>query len=101
MRVEYVRHEPPGVPTAFWRGVGPTHNVFVVESFIDDLASRAGKDPVAFASDCREGICGTCHMVINGVPQGPGRGAACQVYMRSFAEGSTITVDAPNCPSAS
>ena len=42
MRVEYVRHEPPGLPTAFWRGVGPTHNVFVVESFIDELAvSRA------------------------------------------------------------
>jgi isoquinoline 1-oxidoreductase beta subunit len=48
MRVEYVRHEPPGVPTAFWRGVGPTHNVFVVESFIDELAHAAKQDPVAF-----------------------------------------------------
>ena len=48
MRVEYVRHEPPGVPTAFWRGVGPTHNVFVVESFIDELAGAAKQDPVAF-----------------------------------------------------
>jgi len=48
MRVEYVRHEPPGVPTAFWRGVGPTHNVFVVESFIDELAQAAKQDPVAF-----------------------------------------------------
>jgi len=48
MRVEYVRHEPPGVPTAFWRGVGPTHNVFVVESFIDELAGAARQDPVAF-----------------------------------------------------
>jgi isoquinoline 1-oxidoreductase beta subunit len=47
MRVEYVRHEPP-VPTAFWRGVGPTHNVFVVESFIDELALAAGKDPLAY-----------------------------------------------------
>lgn len=51
------------------------------------------KDPVAFESDCREGICGTCSMVINGTPQGPGRGAACQVYMRSFQEGETITVE--------
>jgi succinate dehydrogenase / fumarate reductase iron-sulfur subunit len=51
------------------------------------------KVPVAFESDCREGICGTCSMVINGIPQGPGRGAACQVYMRSFRDGETITVE--------
>jgi isoquinoline 1-oxidoreductase beta subunit len=47
-RVEYVRHEPPGLPTAFWRGVGATHNVFVVESFIDELAYAGKTDPVAF-----------------------------------------------------
>jgi isoquinoline 1-oxidoreductase beta subunit len=46
--VEFVREEPPGVTTGFWRGVGPAHNVFVVESFIDELAHKAGKDPVAF-----------------------------------------------------
>jgi CO/xanthine dehydrogenase Mo-binding subunit len=46
--VDYVNHEPPGIPTAFWRGVAPTHNVFVVESFIDELAGAAGKDPVAY-----------------------------------------------------
>ena len=48
MRVEFVRQEPPGIPTAFWRGVGPTHNIFVVESFIDELASAAQQDPVAY-----------------------------------------------------
>lgn len=47
LRVEYQRHEPP-VPTAFWRGVGATHNVFVVESFMDELAALAGKDPVEY-----------------------------------------------------
>jgi isoquinoline 1-oxidoreductase beta subunit len=47
LRVEYLRHEPP-VPTAFWRGVGPTHNVFVVESFVDELAHAAKQDPVAY-----------------------------------------------------
>ncbi|WP_428374998.1 molybdopterin cofactor-binding domain-containing protein [Lichenicoccus sp.] len=46
--VEYVRAEPPGVTTLWWRGVGPTHNVFVVESVIDELAAAAGRDPVAF-----------------------------------------------------
>ena len=46
--VDYVRHEPPGIPTAFWRSVGPSHNIFVVESFIDELAAAAKKDPVAY-----------------------------------------------------
>jgi isoquinoline 1-oxidoreductase beta subunit len=49
--VSYVRHEPQGVPTAFWRGVGPAHNVFVVESFIDELAAAAGADPVQYRLD--------------------------------------------------
>ena len=48
--VDYVRHEPP-VPTAFWRGVGPTHNIFVVESFIDELAAASKQDPLAFRRD--------------------------------------------------
>ncbi|MBS0409471.1 MAG: xanthine dehydrogenase family protein molybdopterin-binding subunit [Proteobacteria bacterium] len=48
MHVEYIREEPPAVPTGFWRGVGPSHNVFVVESFVDELAHKANKDPVAF-----------------------------------------------------
>jgi isoquinoline 1-oxidoreductase beta subunit len=48
IRVEYVRVEPQGVPTTWWRGVGPTHNVFVVESFLDELAAAAKQDPVAY-----------------------------------------------------
>ena len=46
--VEYVRKEPPAVPTGFWRGVGPNNNVFAVECFMDELAHKAGKDPVEF-----------------------------------------------------
>lgn len=46
--VEYVRVEPPGIQTAFWRSVGPSHNVFVTESFMDELAAAAKQDPVAF-----------------------------------------------------
>jgi len=48
IRVEYVRHEEPVLNTGFWRGVGPTHNVFVIESFIDELAAAAKTDPVAY-----------------------------------------------------
>jgi isoquinoline 1-oxidoreductase beta subunit len=48
IHVQYVRVEPPGVPTAFWRSVGPSHNVFVTESFMDELAVAAKQDPVAY-----------------------------------------------------
>jgi isoquinoline 1-oxidoreductase beta subunit len=46
--VQYVRAEPPGIPTGFWRGVGPNNNWFAVESFVDELAHKVGQDPVAF-----------------------------------------------------
>ncbi|HEX4410813.1 MAG TPA: xanthine dehydrogenase family protein molybdopterin-binding subunit [Xanthobacteraceae bacterium] len=48
LSVEYVRAEPPAVPTGFWRGVGPNNNVFAIECFIDELARKAGKDPIDF-----------------------------------------------------
>ena len=50
-QVEYVRAEPPAVPTGFWRGVGPNNNVFAIECFMDELARKAGKDPIAFRRD--------------------------------------------------
>jgi isoquinoline 1-oxidoreductase beta subunit len=48
MLVDYVRQEPGAIGTGWWRGVGPTHNLFVVESFVDELAAAAKQDPVAF-----------------------------------------------------
>jgi isoquinoline 1-oxidoreductase beta subunit len=48
LHVEFNREEPPGVVTGFWRGVGPNNNVFAIEGFIDELARKAGKDPIAF-----------------------------------------------------
>jgi isoquinoline 1-oxidoreductase beta subunit len=53
--VEYVRAEPPAVPTGFWRGVGPNNNVFAIECFMDELARKAGKDPIAFRRDMLAG----------------------------------------------
>jgi succinate dehydrogenase / fumarate reductase, iron-sulfur subunit len=59
----------------------------------EDLANR-GEEPIAFGHDCREGICGTCSLVINGKPHGPRRGVAtCQTYMRSFRDGDEVTVE--------
>jgi isoquinoline 1-oxidoreductase beta subunit len=55
LRIEYVRDEPPGVPTGFWRGVGPDNNVFAIESFIDELAAASHKDPVAFRRNLLQG----------------------------------------------
>jgi isoquinoline 1-oxidoreductase beta subunit len=48
LHVEFVRAEPPAVPTGFWRGVGPNNNVFAIECFMDELARKAGMDPIAF-----------------------------------------------------
>lgn len=58
----------------------------------EDLTLR-GEEPIAFDSDCREGICGMCSLTINGVPHGPGVGTTCQLYMRKFEDGATIFVE--------
>lgn len=53
-----------------------------------------GEEPVAFEYDCREGICGSCSLVIDGLPHGPDRGiTVCQLYMRRFTDGATITIE--------
>jgi succinate dehydrogenase / fumarate reductase iron-sulfur subunit len=55
---------------------------------------ECGQEPIAFDSDCREGICGMCSLVINGVPHGGRRGTAtCQLHMRHFKDGQTITIE--------
>lgn len=54
----------------------------------------AGEEPVAFEQDCREGICGSCSLVIDGIPHGPDRGiTTCQLYMRRFPDGAGITIE--------
>src|SRR5437867_839866 len=59
----------------------------------EELIAR-GEDPIAFDSDCREGICGTCSLVINGIPHGGQKGtSACQLHLRHFKDGDTITIE--------
>ena len=61
---------------------------------LNEQLINAGDEPVAFDSDCREGICGTCCLTINGEAHGPSHpAAACQLYMREFKDGATITVE--------
>jgi succinate dehydrogenase / fumarate reductase iron-sulfur subunit len=65
----------------------------VLDLLNEDL-TRKGEEPVAFDHDCREGICGSCAMMINGQAHGPERGAtACQLHMRSFKDGETLVVE--------
>jgi succinate dehydrogenase / fumarate reductase iron-sulfur subunit len=59
----------------------------------EDLLAK-GQEPIAFDSDCREGICGMCSLVINGIPHGGHRGTAtCQLHMRKFNDGDTVTIE--------
>ena len=84
------------------KGTFETHTVVAEEhmSFLEmmDVLNQSllenKKDPVAFEHDCREGICGSCNMVINGQPHGPQKGTTvCQLHMRSFKEGDTIVIE--------
>ncbi|MBO0725583.1 MAG: succinate dehydrogenase/fumarate reductase iron-sulfur subunit [Blastocatellia bacterium] len=61
---------------------------------VNEDLTRRGEEPVAFESDCREGICGMCGLVVNGVPHGPMPATTvCQLHMRFFKDGDTITIE--------
>jgi succinate dehydrogenase / fumarate reductase iron-sulfur subunit len=93
-----------------WRQAGPTAAGglvdYIAESVSPDMSFlemldvvnegliRRGQDAIAFDSDCREGICGMCSLVVNGIPHGPDRGTTvCQLHMRRFKDGETITIE--------
>ena len=93
MLVDYMRQEPPGIRTGWWRGVGPTHNIFVVESFIDELAAVTKQDPVQY----RRALLGTsprAKAVLDlaaekagwgqPLPEGHGRGVSVQFVFGSY-----------------
>jgi succinate dehydrogenase / fumarate reductase iron-sulfur subunit len=93
-----------------WRQAGPAEKgrlvTYIAESVSPDMSFLEmldvvneglivkGEDPIAFDSDCREGICGTCGFMIDGLAHGPMRAATvCQLHMRSFTDGQTITLE--------
>lgn len=74
--------------------VHPDMSFLEMLDVVNEGLIRKGGDPIAFDSDCREGICGSCGVVIDGIPHGPDKGATtCQVHMRRFKNGDTITIE--------
>ena len=76
------------------RDISPDTSFLEMLDVINQELIQKGEEPIAFDSDCREGICGTCCLMINGIPHGPERGVAtCQTYMRVFEDGQEIYVE--------
>jgi succinate dehydrogenase iron-sulfur subunit len=74
--------------------VNPEMSFFEMLDVLNDGLALKGQDPIAFDHDCREGICGTCGVVINGRPHGPReKTTACQLHMRSFSDGDVLTIE--------
>ncbi|MBA2430995.1 MAG: succinate dehydrogenase/fumarate reductase iron-sulfur subunit, partial [Chthoniobacterales bacterium] len=74
--------------------ISPNTSFLEMLDIVNEKLVEKGEDPISFESDCREGICGTCSLTIDGEAHGPDHpGAACQLYMRRFEDGATITVE--------
>jgi succinate dehydrogenase / fumarate reductase iron-sulfur subunit len=92
-----------------WRQAGPRHTGGLVTYKVKDISpdmsflemldvlneqlNAAGEEPIAFDSDCREGICGMCGLMISGEAHGPEKTTTCQLHMRSFSDGEVITIE--------
>jgi succinate dehydrogenase / fumarate reductase iron-sulfur subunit len=75
-------------------GVSPDSSFLEMLDLLNQQLIEAGEEPVAFDHDCREGICGACGLVINGVAHGPRAGVTtCQLHMRTFSDGDTIVIE--------
>lgn len=85
---------PGGFQTYETPELNPNMSFLELLDVVNEELAQRGEEPIAFDHDCREGICGTCSLVINGKPHGPHRGVAtCQTYLRSFRDGQEIIVE--------
>ena len=92
------RQTGPNAKGAFERydapGVSPDMSFLEMLDVVNERLTEQGKLPIAFDHDCREGICGSCGLMINGIAHGPMKETAtCQLHMRSFRDGETITIE--------
>ena len=75
-------------------GISPDMSFLEMLDVVNERLTEKGEEPIAFDHDCREGICGSCSLMINGAAHGPMKGTAtCQLHMRSFRDGDTIVVE--------
>jgi succinate dehydrogenase / fumarate reductase, iron-sulfur subunit len=83
---QLVDYDAPDIP--------PQASLLEMLDIVNERLVLKGEDPIAFDSDCREGICGTCSLTVNGEAHGPDHpGAACELYMRTFREGEMIVIE--------
>ncbi|MEW6305823.1 MAG: succinate dehydrogenase/fumarate reductase iron-sulfur subunit [Verrucomicrobiota bacterium] len=76
------------------KDVSPDMSFLEMLDVVNEGLIAKNQEPIAFDSDCREGICGTCSLVINGIPHGGQKGTtACQLHMRKFKDGDTVTIE--------
>ena len=76
------------------KDISPATSFLEMLDILNEQLTNRGEEPIAFDSDCREGICGTCSLTINGEAHGPSHpAAACQLYMREFKDGEIITIE--------
>ena len=92
------RQEGPNAPGRFETypvdGISDEMSFLEMLDVLNERLIEAGTEPICFDSDCREGICGTCGLMINGQAHGPQKGTAtCQLHMRKFTDGETITIE--------
>ena len=87
-------NEPGRLVTYVAESVSPDMSCLEMLDVVNEGLIAKGQDPVAFDSDCREGICGTCGFLIDGLAHGPMRATTvCQLHMRSFKDGDTLTLE--------
>src|SRR5215203_1517071 len=82
-----------GMKSYIVNDVNPDMSFLEMFDVLNEQLIYSGEEPIAFDHDCREGICGMCSMYINGHPHGPLQTTACQLHMRTFKDGETITVE--------
>lgn len=86
--------DPGRMVTYQAKNVSPDMSFLEMLDVVNEDLLHKGEDPIAFDHDCREGICGSCSMQVNGVPHGPDRGTTvCQLHMRRFKDGDSITIE--------